>query len=270
MTEKKITVKTLKEDDLVDYISCIQTSRAITISILKGFMAYLYENSFTTINLTNALTNIKPAFKQKIISYYSQEEVAQIENSVDRRTVMGKRNYAMILLASRLGLRASDIIGLTFDNIDWDKNLITLRQYKTKRLITLPLLADVGSAIIDYILYARPKTIGLNTVFVSGVMPFRPCTTTSFSSVVQNTIRKSGVSFDGRHKGAHCLRHSLATSLLNEGTDFPVISEVLGHESSTSTMIYHGVNVKELLGCSLDVPEVSDSFYNQKGGIFYD
>lgn len=270
MTNHGKTLSNLRSEDVIEYISCIQASRGVTISILKGFFSYLNDIGILSINIAKDIINIKQIQREKIISYYTQKEVSIIEKSINRTTTSGKRNYAMILLASRLGLRASDIIRLTFDNIDWEKNLITFKQFKTKRLITLPLLADVGSAIIDYILYARPKTIGLNNVFICINKPYRPCTTTSISSTVQSIIKKSGVSFAGRHTGAHCLRHSLATSLLNEGTDFPVISEVLGHESSSSTMRYLGVNVKELLACSLDVPEIPESFYIQKGGWFYD
>lgn len=270
MTNKGISLDNIKSDDIINYMSCIQKMRDATFAIIKNFFIYLYENKVIESNIAAYLTGLKRYRKEKIVSFYSQEEILKIESSIKRSTKEGKRIYAMVILASRLGLRASDITRLTFENIDWDKNEITLTQYKTKRLITLPLLAEVGSALIDYILYARPKTEGIKNVFITFAQPYRPCRMASFSQMVQNTVRKSGVSYQGRHTGAHCLRHSLATSLLAEGTKLPVISSVLGHESSESTMVYLGVNVKQLLQCSLDVPNVSDTFYKQKGGWFYE
>ncbi len=270
MTVKGKTPKTLFPDDILDYISCIQNARVVTISVLKGFLRFLFEKRITPTDLSVELVTVKRVNREKMISYYTQEEVVKIEQTIDRRTSNGKRYYAMILLASRLGLRISDIRTLTFSNIDWDKNLISFEQYKTKRRITLPLLADVGEAIIEYILYARPKTVGLDNIFVTSQKPYRSLTTSFVSSVIQNAVRKSGVLYKGRHTGGHSLRHSLATSLMNEGVQIPVISEILGHDSSASTMFYLGVNVSALLACSMDVPTVSESFYMQKGGLLYD
>ena len=87
----------------------------------------------------------------RLPSAYTQEEVRIVEKSVDRTSNIGTRNYAMLLLATRLGLRASDIARIEFSNIDWDKNLVRINQYKTKRLVELPLIKDVGEAIIEYL-----------------------------------------------------------------------------------------------------------------------
>ena len=97
--------------------------------------------------------------EERIPSFYNKDEVATIENSIDRSGSVGKRNYAILLLATRLGLRASDIAALSFNNIDWDKNLITLIMQKTGKIIELPLLPEVGNAIIAYLKYGRPKSI---------------------------------------------------------------------------------------------------------------
>ena len=94
--------------------------------------------------------------KEKLPSYYSKEEILQFENQIDRLSIVGKRDYAMFLLASRLGLRSSDIRLLQFSDIDWDKNEIRIIQKKTKKPVILPLLEDVGTAIIDYVMNARP------------------------------------------------------------------------------------------------------------------
>ena len=175
----------------------------------------------------------------------------------------------MILLATRLGLRSSDIRHMQIKDIDWDKSIIRIQQFKTKRYIELPLLADVGDAIIDYILNARPKTEYSN-VFITANHPFKDIGDSAFTGVVIRVMKKSRVNVDGRHHGTHCLRHSLATAMMNNGTELPVISEVLGHVSTESTMYYLGVNLSNLLFCSHSVPMVPDAYYTQKGGVFYE
>ncbi len=270
MANKGITLDNITEDDLISYISCQHTSRNQVITSLRLFFRYLYKQQLISIDLSENLKNVKRTPHEKILSFYTAEEISKIESTIDRRTKNGKRNYAMILLATRLGLRASDVAGLRFNEIDWENCIITRKQYKTGRAITLPLLSDVGEAMIDYILHARPRTNGIDSIFISHVQPYRPCSPTAFSCLVKRTIHRSGVSYENRHTGAHSLRHSLATTLMNDGVEFPVISEVLGHGSTASTSYYLGVSIKNLLECSLDVPIVDEGFYIQKGGKFYE
>ena len=207
--------------------------------------------------------------KEKLPSYYDKDEILKIESVVDRSSPIGRRDYAIILLASRLGLRASDIVSLTFANLDWDNSLIILLQQKTKKDISLPLLPEVGNAIIDYIRNGRPQA-NLKTVFLTAGHPYRKMSPSRVSTRLSEYINKVGISTRGRHKGCHSLRHSLATSLLQSGASLLVIKECLGHESSESTMCYLAVNIPSLLDCSLDVPPVDERFYRQKGGIFYE
>ena len=237
------------------------------VAVIKVFLHYLYENGYTREDLSLALKAYKMPKAEKVISYYTPEEIQQVEQSIDRSTNTGKRDYAIILLASRLGLRSGDICHLTFSDIDWDECKIRIRQQKTGRLITLPLLEDVGEAIIDYVTHARPKT-EIKHVFVTKLHPYKPLN--SVATMVNERISKSGICTIGKHHGAHSLRHSLATAMMSQKNDLPVISSALGHVMSKSTMFYLGVNIDNLLECSHDVPGVNDSFYTQKGGVFYD
>jgi integrase len=236
---------------------------------LRRFLSYLYTNEHIKEDFSQLFAGIKPHRKEKLPSSYDINEVSKIEKAVERASAVGKRDYAMILLASRLGLRSSDIRGLKFSNLDWDNNLIRMQQYKTKRYITLPLLSDVGEALINYITNGRPSS-SLKNVFVTSSHPYRELQPAAFSSVVSRYIYSSGIEYKGKHTGPHALRHSLATLLLKEGTGLPVISETLGHASTESTMYYLGVDTNGLLECSLEVPIVDESFYLQKGGLLYE
>lgn len=269
MKLKERTSQNLTRADVVHFVDGVQGNRTSSIGNLKRFLAYLFENGKLSSNLGSVIANVKIVRDSKLISYYSPEEVMKIEASVDRTGVVGKRNYAIILLASRLGLRSSDIRMLEFANIDWDKSQIRLLQYKTKQWLTLPLLSDVGEALIDYIQNGHPKC-DIKKVFTTVVHPYRSLGKGSMTKIVKDCIEKAGIYAGNRHTGLHCLRHSLATTMLGNGTDMPVISEALGHSSTQSTMCYLGVDIKGLLECSLPVPPVDDEYYTQKGGVFYD
>ena len=177
--------------------------------------------------------------------------------------------YAIFMLASRLGLRSSDIRNIKFEDIDWDKNCITLIQQKTKRKIELPLIADVGNAIVDYLKNER-DTEKNNFLFITFKPPFEQISRDTIYNGIQTVIRKSQVRVEKRHHGIHSMRHSLASELLRCEQSLPVISGILGHTSSRSTMNYLRVDLEGMKRCLLEVPQVPDSFYMQKGGIFYE
>lgn len=263
------SIESLCWDDIVFFLSESNQKKEV-FYILKRFTGYLYENAIIKEDFVEFFHEIKPAKREKIPSYYTPEEVLKIEKTaVQIRTSIGIRNYAMLLLASRLGLRSSDIKKLRFSNLDWDHNLIVLEQYKTKCAISLPLLDDVGNAIIDYVKNGRPRSNSKN-VFILHKAPYGELSTECINIAVRGAVLKSGVDYTYRHRGPHSLRHSFATAMLNDGIGLPVISEVLGHEETQSTMYYLGVNVLQLIECSLDVPIINHAFYEQKGGIFYD
>ena len=206
---------------------------------------------------------------EKLPSIYNTDEIRKMDASIEKSSPTGKRNYAIFMLASRLGLRASDIRLLQFHDLDWDQNVINLVQCKTQKKIELPLLSIIGEAIIDYVRCGRPKSDN-KTIFLTAQAPYTPISVPGLSSIVSHIIYKAGIDTKDRHHGAHCLRHSLATRLLEQGTLLPVISDALGHSDSQTTMVYLSVEINGLLRCSLDVPPVTDHFYMQKGGWFYE
>lgn len=262
------TLETLKKEDIGYFLASSQNQTLYKCGPIRIFLKYLFEFGFTKENLSKELEGLKCHRGEKLPSFYTGDEVIRLEEAVDRSGVKGKRDYAMILLASRLGLRASDITRLQFASLDWDNSIIMLKQHKTQREITLPLLSQVGDAIIDYIRNGRPDSASKN-LFLSLVQPYRPIRVPTLCTIVSNYIYAAAISPKGRHHGTHSLRHSLATNLLESGTSLPVISEVLGHGSMNSTMYYLGIDIKSLLECSLKVPDVPEEFYTQKGGILY-
>lgn len=211
------------------------------------------------------LLRLKRPVSKKIPSVYTQEEVERIIASIDRISTIGKRNYVMILLCARYGLRAIDVVGMRFCNIDWDTNEIRVRQQKTDKEITLPLSEEVGCALIDYIKNGRPSA---NTpyLFIKHSAPYGALSSGVMALNVSTYMRRAGIDSTGKRTGSHILRHSLASNLLKANEQLPVISEILGHKSTESTKSYLKVDLDRLRQCALDVPFVSSLFYDNLYG----
>ena len=232
-------------------------------------MRYWHKQGLSQIDYSAKLPKYKSIQQTKLPSTYSKEEIEQLLNSVCRGSTTGKRNYAILLLAARLGLRASDIAYLKFAHLDWEQHRLSFHQIKTGRQLSLPILADVGNAIIDYLKYGRPCSPS-PYVFLTARPPYGRFTTSNVvTHVVQRAFRKSGITTGTRRFGPHSLRHSLGFELLQRSTALPVISEVLGHKSTESTRYYLRIDLTSMQQCVLQVPQVPCSFYEQKGGVFY-
>jgi integrase len=164
---------------------------------------------------------------------------------------LGKRNQAMILLALRLGVRRSDIVGLKFSNINWQNDTITFIQRKTKVPITLPLLTDVGNALMDYILESRVDS-DANEIFIRGYAPYKamkPGSTSKISLKYLSEFNKE----DCPEKGFHILRRTAATKLFENNVPSSVISASLGHLNLASADVYLSTDSKRMIKCALSL-----------------
>ncbi len=189
--------------------------------------------------------------QQKLPNIFTVEEINRILDSVDRNNPIGKRNYAIILIAAKTGLRSSDIRSLKFQDIDWDNKTINITQVKTKRSLSLPLLDDVGWAIIEYLKNGRPET-DCNNIFVSHSYPYGELTTVC--NIVPRQMRKAGIESPANKRiGMHSFRHSLATRMLEDDIPLTIVSQTLGHADTTSTEIYLRISIKQLAKCGLEV-----------------
>lgn len=256
----------IKESVVFQFIACQETKKTEICYILKRMFRFWQDNGVISIDLMNCFSAYRMKHHQRVLSFYSQEEIAIIEGSVDRSNPIGKRNYALLLLATRLGMRASDIANLKIVDIDWRKNEMTIIQYKTNNPASFPLLPIVGNAIIDYMKYGRPSFLSSSYIFHSSRPPYQVMNSAMVSSAITSVIEGCGVDLKGRRHGPHAMRHSLATNLLRKETSLPVISEILGHKRTQTTTVYLSVDIPSLMECSMDVPPVSPTFYDKKGG----
>lgn len=269
LNSNKIGKKNLKPSGVLDYaeqLNPYQTaSKHVALNIIKNFFAYLFDQRILQVDFSRIIPRTNYKHQPKLPSTFTDEEIERLLKTIDRGNPRGKRDYSILLLATRLGLRASDICGLTFDNILWEQGMISLNQSKTGRKLELPLLPEVGNAIVDYLRHGRPAT-GDNHCFIHVNGPYERMHSHDVGNMVRKYMTQAKINYSNRKHGSHCLRHSLATALLKEKVPLPIISEVLGHSSMESTMVYLRVDINVLRKCALEVPPLHSTFYGQKGG----
>lgn len=238
-----------------DYCSIYTKSTVRATAIcLRQFILYLWNNGFLEKDFSHDIPIIKKYRESEIPSAYTEDEVNRLLSCVDKSYSKGKRDYAMMLLAARLGLRSSDICNLQFSSIDWENNKINIVQQKTKNPLSLPLLKDVGEAIIDYIKNGRFDSPE-NYVFLRENPPYTKINSCSLFSIVDKYMKRAKIKIPtGKKHGPHALRHSLSSLLLEKKVPLPIISEILAHKSTETTKIYLKIAEKQLLECALPVP----------------
>ena len=221
---------------------------------LNAFFKYICRKKLIDKNFSTILP--KSPRNSPVPTVYQPTEVEELLSTMENQTALSKRNYAMVLIAARLGLRACDIANITFDCLHNDT--IKVIQVKTKRPITLPLLPEVKEAIDDYVENERPVTDN-NHIFLNKY-GHGTISGSSVSGVVKKAFEKSGLDIAGRKHGSHALRSSLATALLNEGNDFPTIQRVLGQVNIQNTKSYARADIEKLRVCAIPVPESVGDF----------
>ena len=221
---------------------------------LSKFLAFANDHEYTdkVFNFPT-LTVYKD---RRVPEYFSGEEVSKILSSIDRGNALGKRNYAMVLLGARYGLRISDIISLKLGELDFVNNRICITQQKTGKPLTLDILPDVGWALIDYLKNGRPDA-ECDNVFLRHTHPY---TAFARGSAMQYMLRQYALSAGIRKVGTekrcsfHMLRYSLASDLIQRGVSLTTISGILGHSELNVTTLYTRLDVPQLKACALEVP----------------
>ena len=244
-------------DDINAFIKIIlcnysKASAQCYFSVLRAFLRYLHESEVTEEDFSQKVVSV-PGARQTahLPSTLTVEQIDSVLNCVDRESPMGKRDYALLLLVSRLGLRASDVRNLKVEDICWKTHEIRITQVKTKEPLVLPLPTDVGWAIIDYLKNARPISEA-SEIFLRVVPPY--ISLKNPDNVLIRYMREANIPYTRlTHHGLHILRHSLATHMLDQDIDITTIQGVLGHLNIETTKKYIGINVRQLKECTLEV-----------------
>ena len=226
------------------------------ICSLRAFFRFLYQEGIMPDDLAAKMPMVKARKQTAIPSVWTHEELKQLVGAIDRGSPKGRRDYAIILIACRLGLRCTDIKNLCFENFNWTEKKICFTQSKTGQPMELPLVPDVGWAVIDYLKYGRPK-VDSSRIFVRHMAPFLPFAEGDhLDQLIRTYMVKAHIPMRGKHRGMHSLRHTMASVLLEKDTPLPVISDIIGHLDTNSTAVYLKVDMERLAECPLDFEEV--------------
>ena len=227
------------------------------VSDVRSFLRFLLLRGILQRDLSQVLPTIRVTRDATIPSVWEPELVVRLLNVVDRSSPKGKRDYAILLLACRLGLRSADIRALRLDDLKWEAATIEITQSKTRAPLCLPLTEELGEALIDYLKSGRPQTAH-REVFLRLTPPFVPFAENgNLHHIVTHWKQLAGIRFRTKQRhGLHSLRHTLATRLLREQTPFHVIAAILGHATTASTLIYAKADVEALRSAALDPEEV--------------
>jgi len=230
---------------------------------LRIFLRYAFDNGMTAKDLSIYVLSDNYRNYCKLPTTYEESEISRLIAAVDRASPTGKRDYVILLLAAEYGWRSKDIVNLRFDQIDWDKNIISFAQSKTGVPVEYPLLASVGNGIIDYMKNGRPGSDS-DTVIVSAMSGQKgfPLSSSTVHSIVTRYMRKANIKdWDKKKHGAHSLRHSLASNMLKKNVSLPVISTVIGHQRTETTKTYLTIDVEKLSQCTIPMPELNSPYY---------
>jgi site-specific recombinase XerD len=229
-------------------------SAQLIVTALRSFLRFLRQRGAIAMDLAGGVPGIANWRLSHLPKSLPPEQVERMLASCDRGTPVGERDYAILLLLARLGLRAGEVVALTLDDLIWERGEILVRG-KGQRLGRLPLTTDVGLALVDYLRHVRPLC-SMRQVFIRMRAPLRGLVgPTAIDCVVRRALKRAGL--NPSFKGAHLLRHSLATDLLRRGASLTEIGQLLRHSQPTTTQIYAKVDIAALRTIGLAWPGVA-------------
>ena len=201
-----------------------------------------------------------PPYKrpQPMPSVYSEDEIRRMEAAINRSYPVGIRDYAIVLLGTRLGLRLEDIRTMSFDKLDFENDVIRLVQEKTLAELELPMVPELKNALLDYIDNARPDVTG--TVFRVSYPPYEDMTKNGVVACYRRALKKAGIKWGDRGFGPRAFRSSLASSMVNDNIPYEAVRKTLGHIDPNAIRHYAKLDIEQLRFYALPVPKATGSF----------
>lgn len=236
-------------NSIVEYGTKNSRSTGSLLDALRSFAKFISKLHPKLPDISPALIGI-PAHHKRVYEGFSRSDALKILDSVDKNTALGKRDYAMMLLAYNTGLRGVDITNLRFNNVDWSSSEIRLIQQKTGISIALPLDNETGNAIADYILNGRQDSV-CDNIFLRTVKPYIALNSQSLWTIFSKySLPTLGGEYTGKH-GPHAFRRGIGARMLEAGVPCEIMSDVLGHSSPFALYQYTSVSVQNLRQCAM-------------------
>jgi len=253
---KRATLKRLAPQQIAAFLRAIgprlsRESLQHVVSHLRSFLRFLSRDGEVPRGLESSIDTPRVYRGERLPRSLPWETVRTFLGEIDRSTPIGRRDYAMFLLIATYGLRASEVVSLRLDDIEWRAAQLRVPRAKVTSPLVLPLTKEVGAALIDYLRNARPG-LACREVFIRTRPPLGPITPIGVADAFRHRALRGALPIP--HLGPHCLRHSLAVHLLRQGTSLKAIGDLLGHRSIESTCVYLRLNVEDLRDAALDLP----------------
>lgn len=226
------------------------------------FLKFLALKGIVESDLSTFVPDVK--FDNKLPSTYTVDEIASAEETINRDDRLGKRDFAIFLLASRLGLRAGDIVRLHKDSLDFNNGIISFTQHKTHKAVSHPMLPEIREALQDHLACSGYSPDGY--VFSGSLAPYGSLTNTTISNTITKYLEKASVDTTGKHHGPHSLRASMATSMVNDSVPYDAVRKALGHSDPNAIKHYAKNDLENLRRCALEVPAASGILLDYLGG----
>jgi site-specific recombinase XerD len=243
----------IKPQDIY-YAFTLCSSKSNWTNDCKCFLRFLHKTYVTEKDMSVYVPSVRKP--QPLPSVYSREETDLLLASIDRSAELGKRNYAMVLLALRLGIRVGDIVGLKLENINFQTKTIEFIQQKTLIPQRLEMTSDVEDSLAIY-LSCRRSDGACDSLFISIMPPFGKITRETVGKFVHRFFKVAGICTDGKRYGPHSLRMTLASELVSDNVPYAVVGKLLGHEAPNSTGAYVKFDLDNLRKCALEAPPPS-------------
>lgn len=227
------------------------------LGTLRNYFRFLHKTGRLGQDWSAAVPRVNVQANLNVPELWGQEDIETLLRGIDRGSLSGKRDYAIILLVIQLGLRISDVASLRLESLKWERNELVLVQHKTGRRTVYPLLKDVGWAIAEYLKGRSDANIENPYLFVKNNAPYEPMRPASVGCVLDRRMARSGLRKKaGVSSGMHSLRHALARRLLAEGTPLYTVADIMGHASYSSSSPYLRVDIEGMRRCALSIGEV--------------
>jgi integrase/recombinase XerD len=221
-------------------------------AILRSFLRFLATRSQAPTNLDRHIESPREYRGERLVRALPWDTVLSLLRGIDRSTVKGRRDYAMLLLIATYGLRASEIAALALDDVMWRGRVIYVPRPKIGTPLAVPLTDDVATALLEY-LHSHTRDVSSRQLFLRVRVPRGPITAAAVSDVFDVWAAHARVRVPALG-GPHCLRHSLAMHLLRQGTPLKTIGDLLGHRTVESTGIYLRLYLEDLRDVALSLP----------------
>ena len=241
-------------DALVRSLATRLSKRTVadTCSSLRAFLRFLHMTGRLPADLASGVIAPRYRTDERPPRTLPWADVQRILRSISRAEAPGKRDFAIMLLLATYGLGAAEVLALRLEDLDWHAGVLKVRRPKTNVSIELPLLPAVARALTAYLRWERPPAKSIHSLFLRKNMPYEPITSAAIRYRIRYHARLAGIS--AKVIGAHAFRHSHASRQIDSGANVKVVSDILGHRSSSSTSVYVRVALTRLRAVALPVP----------------